>query len=241
MKSGKSAQKLEPVKNAASKTAGAETGLRLPVRFLPGVGPKRSGFLARLGILTVEDLMFHLPFRYEDRAHITTIANALPGQQVTVCGRVVAVEENRPRPNLTILKALISDGSGQAYGVWFNQGYLRQSLIKGTDWLITGTLEQKFSRKEIRVTDFEPFDGKSDQIHSGRIVPVYPLTSGLSQRFLRRLIYHTLEQYAPMITDVLPIEVRSRLQPATRSEALRGVHFPKDPQEAEQCRKRLAY
>ncbi|NLC39156.1 MAG: ATP-dependent DNA helicase RecG [Clostridia bacterium] len=218
-----------------------ETGLKLPVRFLPGVGPQRSRLLARLGISTVEDLLFHLPARYEDRRRIVSIADAVPGQQVTICGRVLGVEESRPRPNLTVLKALISDGSGRAYGVWFNQGYLRKSLLEGTEWLITGTLRQQFFQKEIRVTDFEPFAGGTDRIHSGRIVPVYPLTAGLSLRFLRKLIYHALEQYAPLVPDVLPAELRSGFQPGAFSQALCGVHFPKDPQEAEQCRKRLAY
>ncbi|MDR5703615.1 MAG: hypothetical protein QN198_08425 [Armatimonadota bacterium] len=118
--------------------------LRLPVQYVKGVGPARARQLARLGISTVADLLFHIPRRYEDRSNLTLIWNLAHGKVETTQGTVVSVGDLRPRHGLTITKAAIVDQTGVAYAVWYNQPYIKRMLRKGMQLILTGKVERRF-------------------------------------------------------------------------------------------------
>ncbi|WP_227766906.1 ATP-dependent DNA helicase RecG [Zhaonella formicivorans] len=215
-------------------------GPQAAVHALKQVGPNRAKILARLGIKTLGELIYHFPRRYEDRSKIKKIAELQPGEIETFCGSVLNVEELKPRRRLTIIKATIGDATGQAQAVWFNQPYLKRQLSKGVNVLVTGKVERKFFQSEVAVHDFEVLDG-SDLIHAGRIVPVYPATERLPQKTIRQIIYRALEDYLAVFPEQLPVELLEKYKFLSRSEALRAIHFPPDWKTLNEARRRLVY
>lgn len=217
------------------------TNLSLPVERLAGVGARRAQLLRQLGIATVEDLFYHFPIRYEDRSRIIPLRDVAGGQQGTYWGVVREVQELRPRPKLSILKALLDDGTGQAYAVWFNQTYLKRLLTAGTKLTVYGRGVARPMEKTIVVGDFEIVP-PAEEVEVGQgILPVYPLTKGLTQRFIRQLVQQALDKYAGEMPDILPDRIREFYRLTGKAEALRQIHCPKSISAAERGRKTIAY
>ncbi len=216
--------------------------LRLPVQYVKGVGPARARQLARLGISTVADLLFHIPRRYEDRSNLTLIWNLAHGKVETTQGTVVSVGDLRPRHGLTITKAAIVDQTGVAYAVWYNQPYIKRMLRKGMQLILTGKVERRFGEIQIQSPEFEVLEGdEEDLLHTGRIVPIYPSTEGLSQRTLRSIVHNALTAFVDAVPEILPGDLRERLHFLEIREALRKMHFPSSEEEHLQARRRLAF
>ncbi len=226
----------------AAAPAGEAARLRLdtPLRFLKGVGTGRSADLARLGLHTVGDLLRHLPRTHEDRRSIRPMGGILPGEAATVRGRVLAVEEHRPRPGLSLLRVSFSDGTGLLDGVWFNQPYLKATFRPGTAYFISGKVDLFRGRLQINTPDFEPAV-PGDSVHAGRIVPVYPLGGRLTQRWLRRLAWSCVGSAARLVPEALPETVRRRHGFPAAAVAWRAVHFPESQEELAAARRRLAF
>jgi ATP-dependent DNA helicase RecG len=214
--------------------------LSVNIQKLAGVGPSRAKLLARLGIKTVADLLFFYPRRWEDRSNIQPIAELTPGSQVTVCGQVVGCEENRPRRGLTITKFAVGDGSGKVWLVFFNQPFLKNQLRRGRAVLATGKVENRAGQLQIANPEWETITDEST-LHSGRIVPIYPGTEGLSSRWLRRLIFVALKQWAVQIPEILPVEIRKRYCLLPKAIAVQELHFPRGKKELVVARRTLAF
>ncbi|MFW6022470.1 MAG: DNA helicase RecG, partial [Halanaerobiaceae bacterium] len=153
------------------------------VQFIKGVGSHYAKLLEKLNISTIEDLLYFFPRDYQDRRNLSTIKYITPGQVVTVKGKVIKVVEERPRPGMRILKVTFSDNSDVINGVWFNQPYLKKVFKKGNQFFLSGELNEKswrFKKKEIYNPVYEEIES-GDNIHTNRVVPIYPLTSGLTQ------------------------------------------------------------
>jgi ATP-dependent DNA helicase RecG len=213
----------------------------VPVERLEGVGPERGKLLRKLGIGTIGDLLFHFPHRYEDRSQLTPLAQLAPGELVTCWGTIVGVDELRPRANLTILKVLLNDGTDQAWAVWFNQAYLKRSFTAGAKLIVYGRVSMGRWEKTITVEDYEKFSS-SENIASGQgIVPVYPLTKGISKKIMRRIMSQAIKEYLVKIPDTLPDVIRAHYKLPGTGEALKQIHCPDSIQQAERARKSLAY
>ncbi|MEN3202495.1 MAG: ATP-dependent DNA helicase RecG [Atribacterota bacterium] len=194
-----------------------------PVRYLKGVGPSLEKKLHRLDIKTVEDLLFFFPRTYRDRGGIKSIAR-LEGKGIeTIVGKIVEhrMEKTRRGP---LLKIVISDGTGEARLVCFNRGYLAQVLRKGIWVCVSGSFQRAFGVWEAATFDYEI--GKPDPHNFERIVPVYPLTEGLSPKKLRSLILYALEACLHEVPEVLPSSFRERLGLLSKREAIRELHIP---------------
>ncbi|MHB1125994.1 MAG: ATP-dependent DNA helicase RecG [Bacillota bacterium] len=211
-----------------------------PARNLKGVGPQMGRILHKLGINTVEELLYHIPRRYEDRRQIKNLSSMIPGNTETVHGKILAVDVLAPRRGLTVTKAAISDGTMIAYAVWFNQPYMKQQLKKESDLLVTGKVRRNFGTTEIMVVDYEVLDGR-DSLHGGRIVPVYPLTEEVGQRRLRSVIYQALQSSAPLVQDLLPAWLRVKYQLMGTPDALWNIHYPGEMRDQERARRTLAF
>lgn len=212
-----------------------------PIRYVKGVGPQRTTHLARLGIETVEDACYYAPLRYEDRTHVLSIADVRPGQTVTVRGRIIARALRRIRGGRTILDVTFGDGSGVLYGIWFNQPYLAQQLQVDHEYVLYGSVESK-PRLQMIHPELEPLeDDAQGSWHVGRIVPIYPLTSGVGQRWLRQLVGNALEQSADALEDTLPQPIRLRHGWPRLSEAIRALHFPSSWDALAAAQQRLAF
>jgi ATP-dependent DNA helicase RecG len=212
-------------------------------RYLKGVGPVRALRLAKLGIVTVEDLLTHYPRKYYDRRNFARIAELRPGEEACVSGQILSAAKKRIGPKRSMVTAAVGDDTGILQVVWFNQDYLMKQLKPGNSIVMSGELAYYRGQRQMVNPEFEVVgeDLDRDLLHAGRIVPVYPLTSGVSQRFLRGLIARTLEAAGSMVFENLPAEILEELELPPRYEAIRMMHFPEDHSRFEAALKRLKF
>ncbi len=235
--SGRASTSVRPAPRGA-----AASPLRAPVQYLKGVGPARAAALARLGISTVGDLLLHLPRRHQDRSRLTPLRELTQCSEATVQATVAAVSRFRPRRGLVVVKAALTDDSGLAYAVWFNQPYLKEQLRRGMRALFFGRVERRGGEITLQSPEFEPLDGSAEETwHTGRLVPIYPATEGLSQRVLRTLVRTALTLHAAEAEEILPRELRTAHGLPPLPEALWSAHFPETVEAQQAARRRLAF
>lgn len=213
-------------------------GLEAPVTRLPGVGPQHAQRLARLGIETVRDLLWHFPRRYEDYSALKTIHQLKPGEECTIIGNIWDVNSRKARSGHEIVQAIISDSTGTIQATWFNPYMLRQ-LKPGRTIVLSGKIEVYLGRLVLNNPEWEPLDRQL--IHTARLVPVYPMTQGVSARWLRRLIKQTVDAWVPRIEDYLPASICERQQLLPLGQALAQIHFPDSYELLAQARRRLSF
>lgn len=244
-----------------SEPPSSEQGLDRPVDTLAGIGPKRAALLAELGILTVRDLLFYLPRDYQDRRHITPVVALKANDTATIEAEVVDVKLQRLRRNLSATVATLRDATGTIGSIWFGREYLVRTLPPGTRALFTGIVGLR-KGLVLKNPEYEVLSGdEEDLLHTGRIVPIYRLTEGVSQRMLRKWIHtalacvdaprtrtdtdgHGHADGAPgvmVLEDGLPEWLRSKHGFPPLAEAVRVVHYPDEIESAKNARNRFAY
>lgn len=201
------------------------------IRYAKGVGPKRALLLEKLGIRTVEDALWVLPWRYEDRSVISSMFALVVGEKATVSGIVDRTTLRRiPRRNMTLVSVFIRDETGFMEAVFFNQPYLEKTFQPGMRVVLNGAVSVAPGRRvhwQMRSPQFEIVDPEDDVLlHVGRIVPVYHETKGLTSRHLRRIMQALLDEYGSSLQEILPPVLRSRYQWPTMTESMHLVHFP---------------
>jgi len=215
------------------------------VRFAKGVGERLSKLFGKIGIFTAQDLLWHFPRRYEDRRNLRRIGQLRPGETACFRGKVrVADNVRTPRTQMLLTRVAVQDQSGVAYLVWFNQWYLKNRFLKllGKDIVVYGTVQVGSRGIEVVNPEWEEIsDDGADPLSSNRIVPVYPLTEGLYQGRVRRIIHNALQTFLPAVKDVLPPEIRERRGLVDAGTALMNIHFPESEEAREAARFRLVY
>src|SRR3954452_18548497 len=218
--------------------APAENGsvpfLKTPLQFLTGVGPRRGADLERAGLVTIEDLLYRFPLRYEDRSRLQSIASLKPGRAASIAGRVLACGlRSTRRPGFKIFEAAIDDGTGSLRAAWLNQPFLKDVFARGQHVVLYGAVEVRGSASlQITNPQYEILDDEDGEtIHTGRIVPVYEKTGAVTTKMQRRLVWDALQQLPPDLPDLLPEAIRARLGMPTRYAALLATHFP--PEDAD--------
>ncbi|MBI2878189.1 MAG: ATP-dependent DNA helicase RecG [Candidatus Rokubacteria bacterium] len=217
-------------------------GLRASLQYLKGVGPKRARLLARLGLESVEDALHFLPRRYEDRSRFVPFRQLREGEPQASAGTVVGVSRP-PRGGRAPLKVLFRDDSGFLAAVWWNQPYLTETFRRGQRVVLYGKVAHyRNGPLELQHPEFEIVeDDDEESLHMGRLVPVYPLTEGLTQRPMRSLLHRVVEAHADRVPDPLPPELLGRRRLVPLARALRAVHFPEAEEAARAARRRLAF
>lgn len=214
--------------------------LLAPLTAVQGIGPKSARTLERLGLRTLGDLLWHLPRRYDDYSQLRTINRLWYGQDVTI---IAAVDEVELRPTrggkLTLVEATVSDGTGALRVTWFNQPWVAERLRPGRPVVLSGRVEQYLGRLTMNNPEWEDVDRQ--QLHTNRIVPVYPLTAGVSAKWLRRVIHSVVTRLAPRLPDPLPESVRTSAGLMPLCTALAQVHFPESWEQLKQAQHRLAF
>ena len=206
----------------------ALTALAAPLRYLKGIGPKRAEQLEKFGLATVEDLLFHLPFRYEDRRQIKKLRDACVGQSESFLGELVRLDKKYiPRRRMQMLVGQLADDSGFLSLIWYRApNFLVNGLASGQHLLIHGKVEQGKGR-ELRVVhpDFEVLDaGETRDIE--KVLPIYTRPTGLSLTLLRRWIAQALAEYAHRLPNHLPKATLLRQRLVNLAEALIALHQP---------------
>ncbi len=224
-----------------SRTAQLSLRPDTPVQFLKGVGEKRAELLAKLGIRTALDLIWHIPHRYLDASALTPLARARVGEEVAAVGRVVATRVLPTRKGLRIFHAMLRDESGLLECVWPGQAFLDRIIRQGQLLLVSGPVRFYHGRQLAPREYIILGDAEGDDSPVGRILPVYPATEGLSHRQVRALVERHLDDLVPMIEDLLPSRDRTALGLRPLADALRAVHRPESATDAESGRRRLAF
>jgi ATP-dependent DNA helicase RecG len=235
--------KKQQVKNKEEKARvekGKDNFWHQPIKYVKGVGDYWSKRLKRLEIEELKDLLYYFPRDYNDWSQTKKIRELRTGENVTVQGKVVNINEIKPRSGLKIIKVAISDGTGILHGVWFNQGYIKKTFKKDATFLFSGEVKYSYGNFEINNPHFEEIDFQ-DNLHTGRIVPVYPTSKGINQKRLRRIIKNALDKYLVDVEEFLPTDIIDRHDFLNLSYGLSMIHFPDSKEVLKEARRRFAY
>ena len=213
--------------------------LNTDVRSLRGVGEQRARALARLELRTVGDLLTFYPRSYEDRTVVRRIAELQPGESACVTAMVCGEPRSvRIRSGQTVTRVRVTDDTASLELIWFNQTYIKNALQTGEYYTFYGKADRYAGRLSMANPSFEA-EGKGE--NTGRILPLYPLTRGISQNQLRALMKAVVPGGAGLLPEVLPEELRRRQGLCGIAEAVRGIHFPADYAEMEHASRRLVF
>ena len=205
---------------------------------IKGIGPGREKQLHKLGITNITSLLTYFPRTYEDRRTIYRIGELKSGMTGGVVGNVIAVQEKRPRPRLSILEVVIADGTGPLKIVLFNQGYKKNFYKKGQRLYAYGKAEFQYGSMQMNTPQIENL-GDGGEPDRG-IVPIYALVDGVSQFVVRSSVRNWFAANHEL-PEILPAEVREAHQYITRYDAFKMMHFPDSSERYEEARHQLAY
>lgn len=229
----------------------SSVNLKTPVRYIKGVGPKKSEVLARAGIRTIEDILYYLPRRYEDRSSITALKDLKPGSSCMVQGEIITAGLRRSKSGAPIFQIAITDTTGIVHAIWFNQPYLADKLKKGEKVVLYGRVEQ-YDKLQMVQPEYEVLEkeiasarlksgGPRNDVNMGRIVPIYPLTEELTQKYLRGLVFSAISEHDKVITEKLPTYIRAREKLVDIRFAIHNIHFPKNFEMLEKAYNRIVF
>ena len=229
----------------AESTPGAKhsqtpAALSAPLTVLQGVGPRHAQTLAELGMQTLGDMLYYFPRRYEDYSQLKPIKSLWYGEQITVIGTIQSVHTRPIRGgSASIIEAILSDGTGALRLSWFNQPWMANRLKEEMQISVSGTVEQYLGRLVMNQPDWEPVE--IEHLHTNRIVPIYPLTARITQKWLRNLMNQVVTYWAPAVVDSLPESTRKDARLMPLGQALLQAHFPDTQDSLKTARERLGF
>lgn len=213
--------------------------LTTDIQTIKGIGPQRAAALKKLGIETLRDLIAWFPRKYDDRRHSKRIADLVPGETACVTAMIASPPSvSHIRKGMDLVKVRAVDESGVLDLTFFNQTWLKNQLIQGETYVFYGRAEGNLLRKTMAAPIVEPENRKE---FTGRIVPIYPLTAGVSQLVLSRSIRQGLDACSAILPDALPDEVRQAHHLCRIGFAYENIHFPEDEHALDLARRRLAF
>jgi ATP-dependent DNA helicase RecG len=203
--------------------------LSTPLQYLKGVGPRKAADLKRAGLQTVEDLLYRLPFRYEDRSRMQPIASLRPATRASALGRVTsaAVTATRRR-HFKIFNAVVADSSGAIRCIWMNQPFLADIIRPHVTVVVFGEVRLDSSGLHFMNPEYEIVTDEAPAVHTARVVPFYEKTGTVTPNMQRRIVRQALDLLPADVEDPLPAALRERLGLVTRRRALEESHFPPD-------------
>jgi ATP-dependent DNA helicase RecG len=217
-------------------------GLATPLQFLKGIGPRRAEQLAKKGLQTVEDALYFVPLRHEDRTTLTPLASLQPGQTATCTGIIRAIGLPPPGRWRHPMTVMLRDDTASATVVFFNPRFLAKVFKRDQRLVVHGKVTRYRGAIVLQHPDWEIVEpGDDERLHAGRWVPVYSTTEGLYPRQLRALMARLVEEFAPSVSEILPAPVLARRNLVGLAPALRDFHFPDTEDARVAARRRLAF
>ena len=218
------------------------------VEFLPGIGKYYSFKLKKLGVETLEDLIYHFPFRWDDFSQQSMVGEIREsGVKTSIQGTVLQIKNLRTRNGKFITTAAVADQTGTINVIWFNQPYLTKNIKEGVQISLSGKVEQEGKRYKMLSPQYEIIRELPTThyllptIHTGRLVPIYPETEGITSKWIRAKIANLLPIYCQSQEDFLPKPILERQKLESLNSALSKIHFPKDYEDVEVAKKRLSF
>ncbi|GJQ40338.1 MAG: ATP-dependent DNA helicase RecG [Anaerolineaceae bacterium] len=222
------------------KTSATPAALGAQLTVLQGVGPRHAQTLGQLGMVTLGDMLYYFPRRYEDYSQLKPIKNLWVNEIVTVIGAVQSVGTRPVKGGkLQLTEAVITDGTGALRLTWFNQPWIANRMKVGDNIAASGKLTQALGRLVMTNPDFEPVE--AEHLHTNRIVPIYPLTQRITQKWLRGLMNQVVTYWAPALVDHLPDSIRTSAGLSALGRAVAQAHFPDSQADLKRARERLAF
>jgi len=222
--------------------------LKTPIEEIPGIGFYYQKKLKKLGIKTLADLIFHFPHRYEDFSNLTPISKVKVGEKVCLRGKIIQIENTKTwKKRMILTQAFLKDETGIIKVIWFNQPYLINVLKAGDFVCLAGKVAfgraSKRDLPEIYLASptYEKVFPEKELIHTGRIVPVYPETEGLSSKWLRMILRPILRKLREKIEEVLPEEILKKNKLLPVKKAIWQVHFPDSLELAKKAKERFSF
>ncbi|MEM7009160.1 MAG: ATP-dependent DNA helicase RecG [Thermodesulfobacteriota bacterium] len=227
----------KPCETQIPDTPSSDDISKLSVQYIKGVGPRIAELLGKKGIETVHDAINYFPRAYEDRRTVKSISKLTPGKRETVMGKIMLAGKVRTRKR-TLYQIVISDGTGTITLVWFqfSERYLRASYNKGASVILTGEVSLGY-RDALQIVHPKPEDIEvieegeeidEDNVHFNRIVPIYPLTEGLKQRRMRRIMKTVIDTYGSSLGSFVPDDISQKRHILDYPSAIKRAHFPSD-------------
>ncbi len=229
----------------AAQRPGAQTSqtpaaLNAPLTVLSGIGPRTAQSLSKLGMHTLGDMLYNFPRRYDDYSQLKPINRLWYGDEVTVIGTVQSVSSRPIRSGkMQVVEVVIGDGTGALRLTWFNQPWLTNRMKEGDTISVSGKIEQYLGRLVMNNPDWDPVEIES--LHTNRIVPVYPLTATITQKWLRKQMSQVINFWAPRVADPLPESILSSAELVDLPTAIQQAHYPDSQEQLKSARERLAF
>ncbi|MEW6355287.1 MAG: ATP-dependent DNA helicase RecG [Planctomycetota bacterium] len=214
------------------------------VQYVKGVGPKLAKTLQKLDIRTVADLFYHLPRGYQDRSQIVPIEKVKIDAFHTVRGKVKLTRQYKTRRRVPVFEAIISDGTGELLLKFFgHRTGIEEQFKEGTEIIASGkvTLYRRAQMVSPHYERPEEMEGEDEHIHTNRIVPIYPLTQGIGEARIRRIIKEAVDEYVDAVEDFYDESFQTERRLMSLKHALRAVHYPETQEEALSAQRRLKY
>ncbi len=221
-----------------------------PIQYVPRVGPVMAKRLDKLGIKTVEDLLFYPPFRYDDFSLVSPINRVQPGETVTVEGTITSFRNAFTKSGKKLQQAQLTDQTDTLDIIWFNQPFLARTLPVGTQVRLAGKIDWFGHKIVMQSPSYEliqphaqgrALNSELESLHTGRLVPVYPATEGISQKWLRGRIAFIIEQCTRQVLEHLPDSILSKYRLMDIQKSIEQIHYPIDKMSSELARRRLAF
>ncbi len=231
---------INKIPGKASRKEFTIAGLNSPLTVINGIGSRHAATLSNLNLNVLSDLLFFFPRRYDDYSQLKSINHIRYGEEITVIATIQSIISRPIRGgSAQMIEAIASDGTGSLRLSWFNQPWQINRIQKGQPVTISGKVEQFLGRPVMNNPECESID--QEQLNTNRIVPVYPLTAQITQHWLRRIMFQTINYWAPRISDYLPESVLLQTDLPNLSEAIQQCHFPTSHEQLSAARERLAF
>lgn len=215
-----------------------------PINQIPLIGERYQAILHKLNIFSVADLLNYFPVKYIDSSEILSINDLSRNEKITIKARVESIKNVRLRGRKSLQKAILSDDIDQIEAVWFNQPFLSKNFKIGSTYLFAGKLNPRSIKPQLSSPDYQLFASQdADKIHLGRITPIYSLTQGVSNKWLRSRLYYLISKIQSIegLTDSLDTRIIEKYKLLDQITAIQQIHFPDDDQLLEQAKMRLGF
>jgi ATP-dependent DNA helicase RecG len=216
------------------------TGINAPVTVINRIGVQIAKLLDKLNLRTIKDLLHFYPRRYSDLSTLKPINRLNYGEELSIIAVVDSINMHTAgKKKLRIIEAVVSDGTGSLRVTWFNQPWLLKNIPIGKQIILSGKIEIYLGRLMMNNPEVESID--REQLHTNRIVPFYPLTAGITQKNIRRIMFETVNYWSSRIQDYLPDQIRKDEKLIDLPDAITNIHFPKNNDLLLNAKKRLSF